>query len=106
MKRKPSFFHRLIRDHEAWLKAKAIGRLPVFDRLRHHNARKPLLATAAGVMVMLTGSMIANHAHWFEEIVGVPRILVDAFGYFTHGCGAVPVMRYVEPLWVLLFGVE
>jgi len=36
--------------------------------------------------------------------VPVPHVLVDAVAYFTHGVGAIPFVRYLEPLVAVLMG--
>lgn len=59
-----------------------------------------ILALATGVGVMLVGSTLATvHFHWFGWI---PAPLLDGFAYFLHGVGAIPFVRFIEPVWVFL----
>lgn len=32
------------------------------------------------------------------------KTVVDAMGYFLHGVGTLPAVRYIDPLWTLLMG--
>ncbi len=81
-----------------------IAHLPLVERLTHHNARRPLAASMLGVGVMLTGCVIASSKEELHHTCGGHHILWDAVGYFLHGAGAIPLLRYIEPLWALLLG--
>lgn len=76
-----------------------------WHRVAHHKARRPFFAVAGGVVVMVAGSALAHHAEAVEAVVGVNHLLVDTCGYFVHAAGAVPALRFVEPLWAVLMGV-
>lgn len=81
-----------------------IAHLPLLARLSHHNARRPLMAIALGVVVMLSGCVVASAKEELCHDFGGHHILWDALGYFLHGAGAIPLLRYIEPLWLLLLG--
>lgn len=85
----------------------SIAHLPVIDRIIHAKARRTVLVVASGVILMVVGSFIASHRHELSEMFPVVNhLLFDVFGYFIHACGALPALRYVEPLWTLLMGAE
>jgi hypothetical protein len=76
-----------------------IKSLAVWKRLFHPKAKRHVVAISLGCALMVGGSFCAKH----PDIFGfAPELLVDVFGYFLHGCGSVPFLRHVEPLWALL----
>lgn len=94
-----------------WLTVSAVKKdvqvilhLPLVQRLAHRKARRTVVAVSLSVVLMLTGSTIAHEAKWFNELLGVHQLLVDAVGYFTHAVGAVPAIRYLDPFWSILMG--
>lgn len=78
--------------------------LPIIQRLLHHKARRPVGAVVLGVSAMMTGSLIATNAAWVTTLVPIHHIVVDTTGYFIHAVGAVPILRYIEPFWMLIVG--
>ncbi len=82
----------------------AILHLPLVERLTHHNARRPLMAILLGVVMMLVGSIIVSIKEELHHYFGGHHIVFDTFGLFLHGIGAVPLLRYVEPVWMLVMG--
>lgn len=85
---------------------KSILHLPLVERLTHHKARRPLAVVGMGIALMVTGSGIAAHRMELSELIPIHHLLFDTLGYFLHACGAVPALRYVEPVWSLLMGIE
>lgn len=79
--------------------------LPLWQRLLHRKARRTLAVVGAGMFLMVGGSAIASSRHELSELVPVHHLLFDTAGYFLHAFGAVPILRYIEPLWLLLGGV-
>jgi hypothetical protein len=96
---------RTERVRKAIADAKSILHLPRLSRIVHHKARRPVAIVAIGVIVMLLGSMIAAHKDSLGHLIGVHHIIVDTIGYFIHAAGALPALRYIEPVWLVLFGV-
>ena len=78
--------------------------LPLVERLLHSKARRPLGVLALGIVLMVLGSMIAAHRHELAEWIPIHHLLFDTGGYFLHAVGAVPALRYVEPVWAILAG--
>ncbi len=84
---------------------KSIGHLPLIDRVFHHKSRRTLVVMGIGTVLMVIGSCIASYRHELSEVIPVTHhLLWDVFGYFIHACGAVPALRYVDPMWTLLMG--
>lgn len=80
-----------------------ILKLPLADRLFHRLARRHVLAVLLGILTMLVGSAFSSLAH---HQALVPVAVWDATGYFIHGVGAVPILRHIEPFWIILVGME
>jgi len=69
---------------------------------RHHRMRRHAVGCGVGVVLMLTGSTIAAHAKEINSsIIIINHITVDAFGYFLHGIGCIPLISNIEPLYKL-----
>ena len=83
-----------------------IAHQPLIERLNHRNARRPLLVSLLGVVVMLCGCVVASSKEELHHTCGGHHILWDAAGYFLHGVGAIPLLRYFEPLWAILLGAS
>lgn len=79
-----------------------VTHLGCVQRILHPNSRKHIFAVSCGTVVMMTGSFIATHAGLFP----FPHLIVDSFGYFLHGIGAMPIYFHIEPFWVVLSGVK
>jgi len=81
--------------------------LPVVARITHPSFRRPLVVMGAGVCLMLGGSTLSVSANFVcHHVVPVPHVVVDAVAYFTHGVGAIPFVRYLEPLVTVLMGAD
>jgi hypothetical protein len=80
--------------------------LPLWSRLTHPASHRPFAVVALGVGIMLVGSFIAANKEWFVIHCGLHHLLFDTLGYFIHGVGSVPVLRYIEPVWSILAGAE
>lgn len=78
--------------------------LPLIDRLMHIKSRRIVVAVLSGVLMMLVGSTIAKHAERIEYTFGIHELVAETFGFFLHGVGAVPIMRYLDPAWTLVMG--
>jgi hypothetical protein len=52
-----------------------------------------------GLTLMIFGPFIAKHGPEY-----MPELLADSVGYFLHGVGALPIIRYLEPFLTLLLG--
>lgn len=76
----------------------AMMRLPRWHRPFSVKGRKHLIGCGCGVLVMMSGSALAV-AHL--DVI-IPHVMWDCLAYFIHGCGAVPIMSHIEPLWVML----
>lgn len=61
--------------------------------------QKHWLSLLLGFLIMLIGSTLAT-AH-FHLLGWIPVNIVDGFAYFLHGAGAIPFIRFIEPLWEL-----
>ncbi len=81
----------------------AIAHLPLLERLAHTASRKPLKAIGLSVVIMMSGSLIAQLAHHFGDLVF--HTTLDTTGYLIHAVGAVPIIRYAEPIWILFMGL-
>ncbi len=79
-----------------------IAHLPFVERITHAKARRSIMAVAVGVLLMLVGSAIASSAETLSRSADVPPIVVDTFGYFRHAIGAVPALRHIEPLCLVI----
>lgn len=90
----------------ALAEVKSLLHLPLVERLLHAKARKHLFRFSLGAAVMSAGAFLASVKAGVSEVVGVHEFVVDAVGYFVHGAGMVPVLRYVEPVWLLMLGDE
>jgi hypothetical protein len=80
--------------------------LSLIQRLTHAKSRRIMIATSSGIILMLGGTVMSQNADGIEHVAGIHGIFVDTAGYFIHGVGAVPLMRYFEPLWTLVMGSE
>lgn len=96
-----------------WLTVKAVKKdvqvilhLPLVQRLTHKKSRRTVVSVSVGALLMLSGSTIAHEAKWFEGMIGVHQLVVDVVGYFVHAVGAVPAIRYIDPLWTLVMGAS
>ncbi len=78
--------------------------LPLIERVLHPKSRRPIIALSIGISAMLAGSFLAQSAKPLNEACGAPHILVDTVGYFVHAVGAIPALRYFEPVWTILAG--
>lgn len=78
--------------------------LPIWRRMIHAKARRTVGIMSLGIVVMLTGSLIASERELIGHAVGVHHLVFDTLGYFLHAAGAIPALRYVEPFWLLLTG--
>ncbi len=82
----------------------SILHLPLLERLTHHKARRPMVVVGIGTGMMVAGSVIAANREALAEMLPIHHLLFDTLGYFIHAAGALPALRYVEPLWLLLLG--
>jgi len=80
--------------------------LPFIERVMHPASRRPLFIMAASITIMVLSSTLAKMAHWVSHHTYVPEVCIDAFAYFSHGMGAIPFVKYVEPVWAILYGAE
>lgn len=57
------------------------------------------LGCGVGVLIMLSGSCLAQHSHEVSNsVVVLDTITIDAFGYFMHALGCLPIVAHIEPL--------
>lgn len=78
--------------------------LPLFARLMHHKARRPLFGFGLGCGIMLAGSAIAASVKHMDTLSHLTHVVVDTCGYLLHGIGAVPIVKHIEPVWAIVFG--
>lgn len=83
---------------------KSVLHLPLWRRIIHPKSRRTVGVMSTGIVIMLTGSFIASERDVIGHAVGVHHLFFDTLGYFLHAAGAIPALRYVEPLWLLLTG--
>ena len=83
-----------------WLFTRKHGDAPTCPhKFRVFRITRHGCAVGVGIVIMLTGSAVAGHAHDVAHVlVIVPHFVIDAFAYFAHGVGALPVMVHLEPL--------
>src|SRR5262245_32872552 len=81
--------------------------LPFWARVTHPKARRPMGAMALSITIMVVSSGIATQAEWITcHVTWLPHVVVDATAYLLHGIGAVPFVKYAEPVWAILIGAE
>jgi len=100
---KPRFMDWL-RHHSLKRDIQAIIHLPFFERLEQRASRQAIYFFLVGIMIMLFGVEIALwskecESHWAHRIG-------DMVGYLIHAIGAIPCIRHVEPLFLVLFGAD
>lgn len=78
-----------------------ILKLSRWERITHHKSRKHLLAGLMGLALMIFGSFMAGLTPTIEA---VPHPLWDSVAYFIHGVGCIPILRHIEPLWLIIVG--
>lgn len=70
--------------------------LSLLQRLLHIRARVPLLGFAAGMIIMTIGmAMLQVKPKYLPESVWA------SFGGLIHTFGAIPFVKYVEPVWAI-----
>jgi hypothetical protein len=72
--------------------------LPRLHRPFSKRGRKHTIACSLGCMVMLAGSGLSV----LHLDVVLPHVVWDMLAYFIHGCGAIPIVKHIEPLWMML----
>lgn len=92
--------------HAALHDVRGLLHLPLVSRLLHHKARKVVSRFVVGVVVMLSGAFVAHEKHAIAEMVHIHELFVDTLGYAVHGTGLIPILRYIEPIFVLMFGED
>lgn len=97
-------FFRTPRILRAIADAKSLLHLHPLRRLLHRKAHRPVAVVGLGTVVMVTGSVIASAKDVLGHMIGVHHIVIDTVGYFIHAVGALPAIRYIEPMWLILFG--
>ena len=80
---------------------KDILHLPLFTRLTHKVTRRHVIAWLLGIVLMLLGSLVASLSHHTEVL---PPVVLEAIGNFLHAVGALPIIRHIEPKWLVLAG--
>lgn len=99
----PSFMDWL-RHHSLSRDVQLIRHLPLLERLQQRASRQAIYFFLVGIMIMLFGVEIALwskdfESHWAHRIG-------DMVGYLIHAIGAIPCIRHVEPLFLVLFGAN
>ncbi len=93
-----------------WLERKTVEEvkhilhLPLIERLMHRSSRRPLIAIVLSIVIMIVASTVAHSKEWLSHHSYLPAVFIDAMAYLAHGLGAIPIVRYAEPVWALFFG--
>lgn len=88
-----------IKSRKEWLE---ILHLPFWERICHVKAKRPRRAILLGFMVMGFGSTLGV----YKDLFPLPHVLMDLFAYGIHGIGTIPIIKYAEPLWSIIMGIE
>lgn len=92
-----------VRNHSVRKDVETILHLPLIERLTHRASKKAIMFFTFGVLIMMVGVEISLHSKHYES-EWIHR-LGDMIGFLIHAIGAIPCIRYIEPIFIVLFGV-
>lgn len=82
----------------------SILHLPLIERILHSHARRTIIVIIGGVALMVCGTLTCNYREQIGNYINIPHLFIETVGCFIHAVGAIPALRYFEPIWILFFG--